>query len=303
MLVVGLTGGIASGKSTVSQLLSEVHKIPLIDLDTLARAVVEPGTPALKAIVKHFGSTILKEDGTLDRPSLGRIVFNDPDQRKVLNRITHSAVRKRMAWLLFLFWIKGSKVVVVDAPLLVEAGLWTFCGEIVVVWCSPQDQLNRMISRDAANGLTEEDARSRLASQLPLEDKLPYADVILDNSSALLAGTGSEATTPVPLSASTSASANKSSRSSEALRAQVAELVQRWQRRTASIGGFTMWLLEWVLPPFAVAVGLMTILKRKEAIAHKRLNAEAAKQALAKQQGEQSSGGKVDAAQETKKTA
>ncbi|KAE8222747.1 hypothetical protein CF319_g4109 [Tilletia indica] len=303
MLIVGLTGGIASGKSTVSHLLSDAHKIPLIDLDTLARAVVEPGTPALKAIVKHFGASILKEDGTLDRPSLGRIVFNDPAQRKVLNRITHSAVRKRMAWLLFLYWLRGSKVVVVDAPLLVEAGLWAFCGEIVVVWCSPQDQLNRMISRDGASGLTEEDARSRLGSQLPLEDKLPYADVILDNSSALLADHSSHPSDASPSSAPATTS-GKSSRSSEALRAQVAELVQRWQQRTASIGGFAMWLLEWFVPPFGVAVGFVTILKRKEAIAHKRLNAEAAKRARAQDQEEQSSGGgKVDGAQETKKTA
>ncbi|KAK0547852.1 Dephospho-CoA kinase cab5 [Tilletia horrida] len=279
MLVVGLTGGIASGKSTVSHLLSETHKIPLIDLDILARAVVEPGTPALKAIVKHFGKEILKPDGSLDRPTLGRIVFNDPAQRKVLNRITHSAVRKRMAWLMFLLWIKGSKIVVVDAPLLVEAGLWTFCGEIVVVWCPPSDQLSRMVSRDAANGLTEEDARSRLNSQLPLEDKLPYADVILDNSSALADSAPG----------STQVSAGKSSRSSEALRAQVAELVQRWKSRTSTFGGAALWLLEWFLPPFGLAYGLWTIVRRKEMISHKRLNAEAAKCSKQRQSAEPNS--------------
>ncbi|KAK0534622.1 Dephospho-CoA kinase cab5 [Tilletia horrida] len=294
MLIVGLTGGIASGKSTVSHLLSETHKVPLIDLDTLARAVVEPGTPALKAIVKHFGDKILKEDGTLDRPALGRIVFNDAEQRKVLNRITHSAVRKRMAWTILLLWIKGTKVVVVDAPLLVEAGLWAYCGEIVVVWCSPQDQLNRMLSRDGATGLTEEDARSRLASQLPLEDKLPYADVILDNSSALAS---SDPSAPGSSSDPSTSPAGKAARSSDALRAQVAELVQRWKSNTSSLGGWCMWLLEWVIPPFGLVAGFLAVMKRREAIAHKRLNAEAAKKARGKAQALEGQG------TETKKTA
>ncbi|KAL9935100.1 hypothetical protein V8E36_006176 [Tilletia maclaganii] len=294
MLIVGLTGGIASGKSTVSHLLSEAHKIPLIDLDVLARAVVEPGTPALKAIVKHFGPSILQEDGRLDRPALGRIVFNDPEQRKVLNRITHSAVRKRMAWTLFLLWIKGTKVVVVDAPLLVEAGLWAYCGEIVVVWCSPQDQLTRMMSRDAANGLTEDDARSRLKSQLPLEEKLPYADVILDNSSAL----AQSMSTSTQLPPSEQVQGAKSSRSSDALRAQVAELVQRWSSQTKTFGGAIIWLLEWLIPPFGLAMGFLTIMRRKEAISHKRLNAAAAKQAQQK-----SSSSSAPGEAESKKTA
>lgn len=122
------------GKSTVSKLLTETHQIPLIDLDILARQVVEPGQPALKALKDHFGSEIILKDGTLDRPTLGRIVFGNEQQRKVLNGITHSAIRKRMAWLICKYWLGGAKVVVVDTPLLVETGMWKWCGEMVLVW-------------------------------------------------------------------------------------------------------------------------------------------------------------------------
>ncbi|PWN50863.1 dephospho-CoA kinase [Violaceomyces palustris] len=133
--VVGLTGGIASGKSTVSKLISQhPSKIPLIDLDVLARKVVEPGQPALKALVKEFGESILEEDGSLNRPALGRLVFGDEERRKILNRLTHGAIRRRMAWEILIHWIKGEKVVVVDTPLLVEAGMWKWCGEMVLVW-------------------------------------------------------------------------------------------------------------------------------------------------------------------------
>lgn len=136
MLVVGLTGGIASGKSTVSNLLRDKHRIPLIDLDVLAREVVSPSDSSgtLKKLVSHFGRSILNADGTLNRPALGRMCFGNEPNRKVLNKITHTAIRKRMAWLLFWNYVRGVKVTVVDTPLLVEAGLWMWCGQAVVVW-------------------------------------------------------------------------------------------------------------------------------------------------------------------------
>lgn len=157
-VVVGLTGGIASGlfppprsslscspssdalspsvflgKSTVSSIFKG-QDVPLIDLDVLARVAVEPNSYALSALVSHFGQDILKSDGELNREKLGSIVFNNEKERKVLNSIVHPAVRRLLAWELLKNWIKGEKVCVVDAPLLIEAGLWRFCGAIVVVY-------------------------------------------------------------------------------------------------------------------------------------------------------------------------
>lgn len=135
MLVVGLTGGIASGKSTVTSLL-KAHAVPVIDLDILARVAVEPESYALSALVRHFGDSILRPDGTLNREALGSIVFNNEKERKVLNSIVHPAVRRLLAWELAKAWLRGEKICVVDAPLLIEAGLWKLCGAIVVVyWC------------------------------------------------------------------------------------------------------------------------------------------------------------------------
>lgn len=135
MLVVGLTGGIASGKSSVAKLLkSPDHHLPLIDLDVIAREVVEPGTGTLDKIRTAFGDSVVTPEGTLNRPALGSIIFNNEQERKKLNAIIHPAIRKRLAWLLFKHWIQGDKVVVVDAPLLIEAGLWRFTGKIVLVY-------------------------------------------------------------------------------------------------------------------------------------------------------------------------
>lgn len=110
----------------------------MVDLDILARQAVEPGSYALRALVRHFGDDIVRaSDGTLDRERLGSIVFNDDKQRRVLNGIVHPAVRRLLAWQLLKLWLTGHKVAVVDAPLLVEAGLWRLCGAIVVVyWCA-----------------------------------------------------------------------------------------------------------------------------------------------------------------------
>ncbi|KIJ34681.1 hypothetical protein M422DRAFT_181728, partial [Sphaerobolus stellatus SS14] len=131
--VVGLTGGIATGKSTVSTLLKS-YGIPVIDADVLAREVVAPGTRGLSQIVKEFGQDILKDDGTLNRPKLGDVVFRDESKRKKLNAIVHPAVRRAMLWSVFKCWMRGERLCVLDVPLLIEAGLWKWCGWIVVVY-------------------------------------------------------------------------------------------------------------------------------------------------------------------------
>lgn len=137
MSVVSLTGGIASGKSTASREFA-LNGIPIIDLDVLARQVVEPNdsSKTLQKLTAYFGRDILHPDGTLNRPALGRKTFGKENEtdRKVLNKYTHSAIRKRMAWLLFKYWMKATEIVIVDTPLAVEAGLWRLCGEMVLVW-------------------------------------------------------------------------------------------------------------------------------------------------------------------------
>jgi dephospho-CoA kinase len=136
---VSLTGGIASGKSTASNLFSSPpHSLPLIDLDLVAREVVQPNdsSKTLEKLINHFGDSILQPDGTLNRPALGRLTFGKDNEanRKVLNKLTHSAIRKRLAWRLIKYWVKGYGIVIIDTPLAVEAGLWKFCGEMVLVW-------------------------------------------------------------------------------------------------------------------------------------------------------------------------
>lgn len=141
-------GSLWAGKSTVSTLL-QAHGIPLVDLDVLAREAVAPNSYALSALAKHFGPSILLADGTLDRAALGAIVFADDKQRRVLNSITHPAVRRLLAWELVKAWLRGDKVCVVDAPLLIEAGLWKFCGSIIVVYwsvLSPRERPRRPLT-------------------------------------------------------------------------------------------------------------------------------------------------------------
>ena len=142
LAVVGLTGGIATGKSTVSKQLQSFG-LPVVDADLIARQVVSPGTPALAKIVKHFGEDILQADGTLDRPKLGAIVFNDEAQRKVLNGIVHPAVWKAILLEVVGHWLRGKKICVLDVPLLVEGGMWKWVAKVVVVyWCVLSHILN-----------------------------------------------------------------------------------------------------------------------------------------------------------------
>ncbi|MCX0243271.1 dephospho-CoA kinase [Streptomyces drozdowiczii] len=175
MLRVGLTGGIGAGKSEVSRLLVG-HGAVLIDSDRIAREVVEPGTPGLAAVVEEFGPGILAPDGTLDRPALGAIVFADPDRLAALNAIVHPLVRDRSAEL-----EKAAgpdSVVVHDVPLLTENGLAPLYDLVVVVDAAPETQLDRLVR---LRGMTEEDARARMAAQATREQRRAIADLVIGN--------------------------------------------------------------------------------------------------------------------------
>jgi len=178
MYLIGLTGGIASGKSLVSARLVELGAI-IVDADVLAREVVEPGTPGLAAIAEHFGANVIAADGSLDRPALGAIIFADPEQREVLNGITHPAVWRR-ARELFAAAPEGS-VVVYDVPLLVEGakGRKLDFDLVVVVDASTETRMRRLVE---LRGMTREEAGHRLSSQATDAERLAVADVVIDNN-------------------------------------------------------------------------------------------------------------------------
>lgn len=181
MYLIGLTGGIASGKSLVSARLAELGAV-IVDADVLAREVVEPGTPALAAIAEHFGSAVIRDDGSLDRPALGAIVFADPHERQKLNAITHPAVWKR-AKELFAAAPRGA-VVVYDVPLLVEGakGRQLDFDLIVVVDATIETRLHRLIDK---RGMTREEAMHRLNSQASDAERLAVADVVIENHGSI----------------------------------------------------------------------------------------------------------------------
>lgn len=179
MLKVGLTGGIGAGKSEVSRLLASYGAV-LIDADLIAREVVEPGTEGLAAVVAEFGRDVLREDGTLDRPKLGAVVFADPDRLKALNAIVHPLVGRRSQELES---SAGPDAVVVhDVPLLAENGLAPLYDLVVVVDASPQTQLDRLVR---LRGMPERDARARMSAQATREARLAIADHVIDNDGPL----------------------------------------------------------------------------------------------------------------------
>ncbi|MFH8975599.1 dephospho-CoA kinase [Streptomyces sp. NPDC017890] len=175
MLKVGLTGGIGAGKSEVSRLLVE-HGAVLIDADRIAREVVAPGTTGLAAVVEAFGEDVLAEDGSLDRPKLGSIVFADPEKLASLNSIVHPLVGARSSALEEA--ASDDAVVVHDVPLLTENGLAPLYDVVVVVDADPATQLDRLVR---LRGMTEQDARARMAAQATREQRRQIADVVIDN--------------------------------------------------------------------------------------------------------------------------
>jgi dephospho-CoA kinase len=180
VFLVGLTGGIGSGKSTVAERFVAAGA-ELIDADQVAREVVVPGKPAWKKIVEHFGDGILDDEGFIDRPALGAIVFADPAKRALLNELTHPPVIEAIADQLEMLTAFDG-VVVLDVPLLVEGGVDRGYDAIVVVAAKPETQLQRLL---ADRGMSEQEAHQRIAAQAPLEDKIAKATHVLWNEGTL----------------------------------------------------------------------------------------------------------------------
>lgn len=180
-LVVGLTGGIASGKSTISNMIKE-KGFTVIDADVEARIAVEIGRPAYNKIVEYFGEEILQEDKTIDRGKLGAIVFNDKEKREKLNSFVHPEVRKQMLTKKEEALKNNEKLVVLDIPLLFESKLTYMVDKVLLVYVDEDTQLKRLMDR---NGFTEEEAKARIRSQMPLREKLKMSDGVIDNNGTI----------------------------------------------------------------------------------------------------------------------
>ncbi|MFZ3576329.1 dephospho-CoA kinase [Virgibacillus sp. DJP39] len=177
-LIIGLTGSIASGKSTVSSMFRD-YQLPIVDADEISREVVRPGEKAYEQIVATFGDGILLADQTIDRKKLGAIIFPDEDKRKQLNAIVHPAVREKMLQQRDKYVAKGVDCVILDIPLLFESKLTHLVDKTVVVYVNKETQLQRLMIRD--NSLKEE-AESRINSQLSIDEKAKKADYVIDNN-------------------------------------------------------------------------------------------------------------------------
>jgi dephospho-CoA kinase len=179
-LVLGVTGGIATGKSTVVKCFVKAG-IPVIDADIVAREVVEPGMPGLKEIQKVFGSEMINADGTLARKKLGKIIFADEQKRGLLNRTLGPFIRKEILQQIETAR-KTTDLVVVDIPLLYETGYESVLDQVAVVYIPESIQLERLMKRDQ---LTKEEAQQRIDSQLSIEEKRQRADIIFDNQGTI----------------------------------------------------------------------------------------------------------------------
>lgn len=178
MRIIGLTGGIASGKSTVARIL-ERSGIPVIDADQLAREVVAVDTPGYREVVAAFGAEILNTDGTINRALLGNIVFADPEARRRLESVTHPAIRRAAEERLASLERAGEEMVFYMAPLLIETGAASRVDEIWLVYLDEAQQITRLMMRD---GISREDALRRIGSQMPMKEKRKHCKIIIDNS-------------------------------------------------------------------------------------------------------------------------
>jgi len=180
-LVIGLTGGIASGKSTVSNMFKKMNII-VIDADVEARLAVMKGEAAYERIVAEFGREILLENGEIDRQKLGSIIFHQADKRQRLNEMTHPEVRKRMLEQVETAKNKDEEVVILDIPLLFESKLNHMVDKTLLVYVDRETQLHRLIER---NNLSLVDAEARIQSQMPLKDKVMLADAVINNNGSI----------------------------------------------------------------------------------------------------------------------
>jgi dephospho-CoA kinase len=180
MRLIGITGGIGTGKSTVTNYLQTRYSLPILDADIYARAAVAVGSPILAAISQHYGDDILRSDGTLDRPQLGTIIFNNPTERQWLESQIHPYVRN--CFDRELSHLRSDATAVLAIPLLFEAKLTKLVTEIWVVSCDLPTQIQRVMTRDR---IDKSAAQQRIDSQMPLATKIALADVNLDNSTTL----------------------------------------------------------------------------------------------------------------------
>lgn len=176
--VIGLTGGIASGKSSVARFLEELG-VTVIDADALSREVVRPGSFCLQQVVAVFGADVLLPDGSLNRKFLGSLIFSDPEKRKVLERIIHPEIRRLAEGMIEKAASSGQQNVIYMAPLLIEAGASALVDEIWVVSVTPQVQLERLMARD---GISQEQAEKIVAAQMPLDEKERFGKVVITNN-------------------------------------------------------------------------------------------------------------------------
>lgn len=179
LLIVGLTGGIASGKSTVSLLLKNKGAV-IIDADEISRNILIPGKPAWTKVIEHFGEKVLRDDENIDRKKLAQIVFSDKKELELLNSITHPIIIEEIKRQLEYYKKVDEEVVVIDAALLLELGLNSLVDEVWVVAVDEKTQLERLMLRE--KNLSRKEALKRIKSQMPLQDKLKYAQRIIDNT-------------------------------------------------------------------------------------------------------------------------
>ena len=180
-MIIGLTGSIATGKSTVSRMLKQ-KGYPIVDADEISRLVVEPGSPVLTSISEKFGKEVLLSDGSLNREKLGNLIFNDKSNREKLNGIMHPAVRKEMLHQKEEWLEKGANTVVMDIPLLFESKLQSYVDKIIVVSATPQVQKERLMAR---NGYSSEKRKPEFNTQLSIADKEKGADAVIDNNGTM----------------------------------------------------------------------------------------------------------------------
>lgn len=182
MIIVGLTGGIATGKSTVAKMFKEAGAV-IVDADLIAREVVEKGTPAWQKVRDEFGDEILLDDQEIDRDKLGDIIFNNPEKKEMLNSIVHPAVFQKIGERIKKIEQDApDAVVMLDVPLLIESGMQDGFSDVVLVYITEKMQVKRLMERD---GFPEKDALARIRSQMPIDEKKDMVDIVIDNSEGL----------------------------------------------------------------------------------------------------------------------